>query len=77
MNISRPFIARPVATTLVMVAVLLFGVLAFLRLPVAALPDVDFPTILGERAAAGRERRDHGLFGGDPARARVLQPSTA
>jgi HAE1 family hydrophobic/amphiphilic exporter-1 len=45
MNISHPFIARPVATTLVMVAVLLFGVMAFLQLPVAALPDVDFPTI--------------------------------
>ena len=45
MNISRPFIARPVATTLVMVAVLLFGLMAYVRLPVAALPDVDFPTI--------------------------------
>jgi HAE1 family hydrophobic/amphiphilic exporter-1 len=44
-NISRPFISRPVATSLVMVALTLFGLMAYLRLPVAALPDVDFPTI--------------------------------
>ena len=45
MNISAPFIRRPVATTLIMVSVLLFGVLAYVRLPVSALPNVDFPTI--------------------------------
>jgi len=45
MNVSAPFIKRPVATSLVMVAILLFGLMAYLRLPVAALPDVDFPTI--------------------------------
>jgi HAE1 family hydrophobic/amphiphilic exporter-1 len=45
MNISAPFIARPVATTLIMLALALFGVLAFLGLPVSALPNVDFPTI--------------------------------
>jgi hydrophobic/amphiphilic exporter-1 (mainly G- bacteria), HAE1 family len=45
MNISEPFIRRPIATSLVMVAILLFGLMAYLRLPVAALPDVDFPTI--------------------------------
>jgi hydrophobic/amphiphilic exporter-1 (mainly G- bacteria), HAE1 family len=45
MNISEPFIKRPVATSLVMVAILLFGLMAYWRLPVAALPDVDFPTI--------------------------------
>jgi hydrophobic/amphiphilic exporter-1 (mainly G- bacteria), HAE1 family len=45
MSISEPFIKRPVATSLVMVAILLFGLMAYLRLPVAALPDVDFPTI--------------------------------
>ena len=45
MNISAPFIKRPIATSLVMVAILLFGFLAYLQLPVAALPDVDFPTI--------------------------------
>jgi hydrophobic/amphiphilic exporter-1 (mainly G- bacteria), HAE1 family len=45
MNISAGFIRRPVATTLIMVAVMIFGTLAYLRLPVSALPDVDFPTI--------------------------------
>ncbi len=45
MNISEPFIKRPIATSLVMVAILLFGLMAYVRLPVAALPDVDFPTI--------------------------------
>ena len=45
MNLSRPFIQRPVATTLLMVALLLAGVMAYRLLPVAALPQVDFPTI--------------------------------
>ncbi|WP_313143120.1 efflux RND transporter permease subunit, partial [Stenotrophomonas sp.] len=45
MNLSRPFILRPVATTLLMVAVLLSGVLAYRLLPVAALPQVDYPII--------------------------------
>jgi len=44
-NISAPFIARPVATFLLAVAVLLSGVLGYRALPVAALPTVDFPTI--------------------------------
>jgi multidrug efflux pump len=45
MNVSAPFIARPVATTLLTIGIALAGVLAFLRLPVAPLPQVDFPTI--------------------------------
>ncbi|PWB24877.1 multidrug transporter subunit MdtC [Stenotrophomonas sp. SPM] len=45
MNLSRPFILRPVATTLLMVALLLSGVLAYRLLPVAALPQVDYPII--------------------------------
>jgi multidrug efflux pump len=45
MNVSAPFISRPVATTLLTVGIALAGVLAFLRLPVSALPQVDFPTI--------------------------------
>ena len=44
-NISAPFIARPVATTLLTIAIALAGAFAFLRLPVAPLPQVDFPTI--------------------------------
>ena len=45
MNISAPFINRPVATTLLTVAVALAGAIAFEVLPVAPLPEVDFPTI--------------------------------
>jgi multidrug efflux pump len=45
MNPSRIFIERPVATTLLMVAVLLVGGLAYRLLPVSALPQVDYPTI--------------------------------
>src|SRR6201987_354262 len=45
MNISSPFISRPVATTLLTIGIALAGVLAFLKLPVSPLPQVDFPTI--------------------------------
>ncbi|MGA8497189.1 MAG: efflux RND transporter permease subunit [Xanthobacteraceae bacterium] len=45
MNISAPFIARPVATTLLTLGIALSGALAFSKLPVAPLPQVDFPTI--------------------------------
>ena len=45
MNISAPFITRPVATTLLGFAVLLAGVMGFMRLSVSPLPQVDFPTI--------------------------------
>ncbi len=45
MNISAPFIARPIATSLLAVAVLLAGALGYRTLPVSALPQVDFPTI--------------------------------
>ncbi len=45
MNISAPFISRPVATTLLTVGIALAGILAFAKLPVAPLPAVDFPTI--------------------------------
>jgi multidrug efflux pump len=44
-NFSAPFIARPIATFLLAVAVLLTGVFGYLKLPVASLPEVDFPTI--------------------------------
>ena len=45
MNISEPFIRRPIATSLLMVGLLVFGVGAYNLLPVAAVPNVDFPTI--------------------------------
>ncbi|MDB6049917.1 MAG: Cobalt-zinc-cadmium resistance protein CzcA [Pseudomonas sp.] len=45
MNLSAPFIHRPIATTLLATGVALFGLLAFMLLPVAPLPEVDFPSI--------------------------------
>ena len=45
MSISEPFIRRPIATSLMMLGVLVFGIAAYGLLPVAALPKVDFPTI--------------------------------
>jgi multidrug efflux pump len=45
MNLSRPFILRPVATTLLMVAIFLAGAVAYRELAVSALPQVDYPTI--------------------------------
>jgi multidrug efflux pump len=45
-SISEPFIRRPVATTLLMLGLLIAGVLAFVKLPVSALPQVDYPTIV-------------------------------
>jgi multidrug efflux pump len=46
MNVSETFIRRPVATTLLMIALLLAGILAYRELPVSALPQVDYPTIV-------------------------------
>ena len=45
MNPSRPFILRPVATSLLMAAILLVGVVGYTQLPISALPEVDYPTI--------------------------------
>ena len=45
MNLSEPFIRRPVATTLLMTALAFVGLVAYPFLPVAPLPQVDFPTI--------------------------------
>jgi multidrug efflux pump len=45
MSPSSPFILRPVATSLLMVAIFLIGAVAYLQLPVSALPQVDYPTI--------------------------------
>src|SRR4029453_6426150 len=42
---SRPFILRPIATSLLMAAILLSGIVAYRQLPVSALPEVDYPTI--------------------------------
>ncbi len=53
MNISRPFILRPVATTLLTVALALSGAFAYTRLPVAPLPNVAFPVIQVQATQAG------------------------
>ena len=45
MSISEPFIRRPIGTSLLMLGVLVFGMGAYNLLPVAAVPNVDFPTI--------------------------------
>ena len=45
MNPSRPFIQRPIATSLLMAAILLIGIIGFRQLPIAALPEVDYPTM--------------------------------
>ena len=53
MNLSQIFIERPVMTALVVLAILLFGTIAFRALPVAALPSVDYPTISVSAAVPG------------------------
>src|ERR1700752_382837 len=45
MNVSEPFILRPVGTTLLMAAIMLSGIVAFTFLPLSTLPEVDYPTI--------------------------------
>ena len=53
MSISAPFIARPVATTLLTVAVTLAGAIAYTQLPVSPLPQIDFPTIRVQASLPG------------------------
>jgi multidrug efflux pump len=53
MSIAEPFIRRPIATTLLTLALALSGALAFDLLPVAPLPQVDFPTISVSAALPG------------------------
>ena len=53
MNISAPFIRYPIATSLIMVGILFVGLIAFPKLPVAPLPQVDFPTIQVSAALPG------------------------
>ncbi len=71
MNISELCIKKPVATTLLTIAIALAGIVAFRLLPVSPLPQVEFPTIQVQAATSRRQSRDHGLVGGDPARAPV------
>ena len=66
-NLSAPFIRRPVATTLITVGIALAGAVAYYALPVSPLPQVDFPTISVGAEPAGSQRGDHGLVGGHAA----------
>ena len=77
MSISTPFIRRPVATSLLMAALLLVGIAAYPLLPVAPLPKVDFPTIVGQRQAARRQPGDDGGHRGAAAGAAVRAKSPA
>ena len=52
-NPSAPFTGRPVATTLITIAIAIAGLFAFLRLPVAPMPQVDYPTILVSASMPG------------------------
>ena len=61
MNPSRLFILRPVATSLLMVAILLAGGVAYGFLPLSALPEVDYPTIQVQTFYPGRQPRGHDL----------------
>ena len=71
MSISEPFISKPVATTLLTIALALAGMIAFRLLPVSPLPQVEFPTIQVQASLARRKSRDDGVVGGDSARAPV------
>ena len=56
MSISTPFIRRPIGTSLLMAAILLVGLAAYPLLPVAPLPQIDFPTIPSRRSIRVRAR---------------------
>jgi HAE1 family hydrophobic/amphiphilic exporter-1 len=55
MNVSRQFILKPVMTTLIMAALVIFGVLGFFQLPISELPNVDFPTIVVSAGLPGAD----------------------
>ena len=69
MNVSAPFILRPIATTLLMVGLGAIGLMTYALLSIAGVPQVDIPTIQVDCAAAGRQRRDDGDVGRGAARA--------
>ena len=62
MNISAPFIQRPIATALLMVGLLVGGLVTYRLLPVAALPNVNYPTLQVTAQLPGRRSADHGVF---------------
>ena len=70
-NPSEVFIKRPIATSLLMAAIALFGIVAYRALPVSDLPTVDFPDDPGSGRPAGRRSGHDGVGGREPARASV------
>ena len=58
MNISETFIRRPIATSLLMLGIAVFGVIAYNALSVSDLPNVDFPTISVSASLPGADRND-------------------
>ena len=71
MNLSAIFIRRPVTTTLLMLGIIVFGVLAYLQLPGRRSPEHRLSDHPGQRGAARRQPRDDGLVGGAAAREAV------
>ena len=70
-NLSALFIERPVTTTLIMLGIVVFGVMAYRILPVSDLPNIDFPTDSGQRRTPRRQPRDDGVGGRVAAREAV------
>src|SRR5437667_3283565 len=66
MNISEGFIKRPIATSLLMAAIALFGTVAYRSLPVSDLPNVDFPTLLVTAQLPGANPETMGSSGATP-----------
>ena len=71
MNVSELFIRRPIATALLMAAISLFGLVGYELMPVAALPNVEFPTIVVAARLPGASPEHHGGDGGDAAGRRI------
>ena len=71
MNFSALFIQRPIATSLLTVAIVMAGAIGYILLPEAPLPQVDFPTIQVNAGSSGRKPRKHGVFGHDTARTAI------
>ena len=70
-NISEPFIHRPIATSLLMAGVVLMGMLGYFLLPISSLPPVDFPTIQVTAQYPGRQPGRDGFLGDHAAGAAV------
>ena len=72
-SISEPFIRRPVGTTLLAIGLFLIGIVAYEFLPVASVPNVDFPSI---RVSASRPGADPSVMAARPSRAIRDRPET-